>query len=253
MDRRRERRWPRVLDVRFRKRGEEEKPHRAVATNISKGGMFIRTSAVLPSGTRVRVEVVHARHGFMVEGVVVRALRTPTHLQTVRPSGMGVRFLPPGELVEELLPHMATSKASDSREGQAEKREGAESPAESPADSRRAPSGRETGPRESSTMELEDRVFEVSFQDRDWFRAVFDRDVQTGGIFVPSDEPAAIDEVVKVEISIEGAGSARLEARVVHSVPPGDEAVEGQNVLSGMGVQFSDVPRAVERLRKLLD
>lgn len=252
MDRRREKRWPRVLDVRYQKRGEEDELRRAVATNISKGGMFIRTPAVFPSGTRVRVEVVHARHGFMVEGIVVRALRTPSHLQTVRPSGMGIRFLGPRELVEELLPHMATGEGPESR---TEKRAERVEPAGPVPSSRSAPPEVPEAPEApsgaSSTTEPE--IFEVSFRDRERFRSVFDRDVQTGGIFVPTDDPAAMDEVVQVEITIEGAGSARLEARVVHSVPPSDEEVEGKNVLSGMGVQFKDVPRAVERLRQLLD
>lgn len=269
MERRREKRWPRVLDVRFWKPGDEANVRRAVAANISRGGIFIRTSAVVPSNTRVRVEVIHARHGFVCEGVVVRALRSPAHLQSVRPSGMGVRFLSPEELVEELLPEVASVE----RPGEAEA--DAATPADVPAETASADPAGESRPAKGPgssppdggeiitpppmrsrkpvrPMELEDRVFEVVFRDQERFRTVFERDIQTGGIFVPTEDPAAMDEVVQIRIRIEGGGAEKIEARVVHSVPSVGEGIDGQNLLSGMGVQFSDVPRAVERLRGLL-
>src|SRR5688500_8042498 len=104
MDRRRSRRWPRQLDVRFWKRGEEDQATRAVSTNVSKTGIFLRTQQVLPSGARLRLEVTCAGRSFVAEGVVMRALRTPPHLQSAIPSGMGVRFLRVEELLEDLLP-----------------------------------------------------------------------------------------------------------------------------------------------------
>ena len=70
MDRRRERRWPRQLEVRFWRRGEEDVPHRGVAMNVSRTGIFVRSTVVLPSGARVRVEVQHGHDGFVVEAVV---------------------------------------------------------------------------------------------------------------------------------------------------------------------------------------
>jgi Tfp pilus assembly protein PilZ len=242
-----------VLDVRFWKPGDEANVRRAVATNVSRGGMFIRTSSVVPSHTRLRVEVLHAHHGFVCEGIVMRALRTPSHLQTVRPSGMGVRFLTPTELVEELLPHMA---AVERPEAEPRPGEPTSAPTTGPSvdgvASSRTPGDRRGAGPAARTMELEDRVFEVVFRDRDRFRAVFERDVQTGGIFVPTDDPAAMDEVVVIRIRVEGGGAEKIEARVVHSVPPTGQDIEGGNILSGMGVQFNDVPRAVERLRALL-
>lgn len=213
-----------------------------------------------PGGTRLRVEVIHAQHGFVCEGVVVRAIKTPSQYQTVRPSGMGVRFLPPGELVEELLPHMATVERPDTQPVSAPAGDGSsdgsaavptrEDPGQPPqgASASRSPEKGAT-----PTMELDDRVFEVLFRDRERFRKVFDRDVQTGGIFVPTDDPAGIDEVVRVEVRVEGGGSETIEARVVHSVPQTGSNVGGGNILSGMGVQFSDVARAIDRLRALLE
>jgi hypothetical protein len=103
-ERRRNRRWPRQLEVRFWKQGEEGQGSRAISTNISRTGIFVRTQMVLPSGTRMRLAVGHSGRSFTIEGVVMRALRSPAHLQSVMPSGMGVRFLGPEELLEELLP-----------------------------------------------------------------------------------------------------------------------------------------------------
>src|SRR5262245_53222968 len=103
-ERRRNRRWPRQLEVRFWKQGEEGQGSRAISTNISRTGIFVRTQMVLPSGTRMRIAVGHSGRSFTVEGVVMRALRSPAHLQSVMPSGMGVRFMTSEELLEELLP-----------------------------------------------------------------------------------------------------------------------------------------------------
>src|SRR3954468_9067973 len=102
MDRRRNRRWPRQLEIRFWKQGEEGQPSRAVSTNISRTGIFVRTQSVMPSGSRLLVEIGHSGRSILVEGVVMRALKSPAHLQTVMPSGMGVRFLTPDELLSEL-------------------------------------------------------------------------------------------------------------------------------------------------------
>ena len=57
MERRRNRRWPRQLEVRVWKRGDEAHPMRATSANISRTGIFVRTQQVLPSGTRLRLEV----------------------------------------------------------------------------------------------------------------------------------------------------------------------------------------------------
>jgi PilZ domain len=103
-DRRRNRRWPRQLEVRFWKQSEEGQGSRAISTNVSRTGIFVRTQAVLPSGSRLRLAIGHGGRDFTVEGVVMRALRAPAHLQSVMPSGMGVRFLSAEELLEELLP-----------------------------------------------------------------------------------------------------------------------------------------------------
>ena len=151
-----------------------------------------------------------------------------------------------------MLPHMATSESSKKNDQRAASRERKEAVRSGDSSASRGSARSGGSSPQHRTLDLDDKVFEITFRDRERFRNVFERDVQTGGIFVPTEEPAAMDEVVQVEIEIEGVGSERLEARVVHSVPPSGEEVEGQNVLAGMGVQFSDVARAVEQLRQLL-
>jgi hypothetical protein len=82
---------------------------------------------------------------------------------------------------------------------------------------------------------------------------VFDRDVKTGGLFITTGHPPALDTMIQVEVSVEGLSvpPIGLQARVVHRLEPPPGSPPG-NLLAGMGVQFLDVGRAVERLRALL-
>jgi hypothetical protein len=97
------------------------------------------------------------------------------------------------------------------------------------------------------------QLFPLRFRDADQFRRVFDRDVKTGGLFISTGYPAALDAVIEVEVTVDGIQTTpiRLQARVVHRMesPPGSQP---GNLLAGMGVQFLDVDRAVEQLRSLL-
>ena len=191
---------------------------------------------------------------------------------------MGVRFLGPEELLEELLPAI---------DFQAEERVlggyGAQAAAlqnETPPPLSRPPSGvqprrldepaaptRETvttappstgpAPHPSSTGTHEiiqpTQLFPLRFRDPDQFRRVFDRDVKTGGLFIHTSKPPALDAVILVEVVVEGLAvpPIRLQARVVHRMESPPDSPPG-NLLAGMGVQFLDVTRAVEQLRGLL-
>src|SRR5215210_1724193 len=103
MSRRRAVRRPRRVQVNFWKQGEPT-PYIGYTTNISMTGMFIATNNPLPSGLRIRIEVMDRERGFMVEGVVAHARRIRGELARVTQSGMGVRFLSVEELVRELIP-----------------------------------------------------------------------------------------------------------------------------------------------------
>lgn len=260
MERRKDKRWPRQLDAKFGK--PNEKPHHAVATNISLGGAFLRTPSVLPSGTRLRVEIVHSQYGFVVEAVVVRAIKTPSHLQQVRPSGMGLRFFSPAELVEAMLPSMA---ATSTRVDQP-----AEVIQETAESSDGGPQGLQVGTPvvkealdftvtteqyrrpEIPRLDLERPVFAISYRDLEQMKQVFDRDIKTGGIFVPSPNPEPLDAIVQVEVGIVGERPVRVDARVVHCLKPGLEKEEAPNMLVGMGVQFTDPARAIMLFEKMI-
>lgn len=102
MERRSDERHFRRLRVRFWLR-EESKERIGFTTNISRSGMFLGSNQVPSPGTRLRIEVLDPRHGFVVEGQVVRAIRVPPALRSVQTSGMGIRFVPIDELVSELF------------------------------------------------------------------------------------------------------------------------------------------------------
>ena len=101
--RRRAVRRPRRVQVHFWRQGDPT-AYIGYTTNISLTGMFVATNSPVSSGSRVRVEVVDRDRGFMVEGVVAHARKSPPELARLSQSGMGIRFLSVEELVRELMP-----------------------------------------------------------------------------------------------------------------------------------------------------
>jgi uncharacterized protein (TIGR02266 family) len=263
MDRRRFRRWPRQLDVRVWKHGEEGQATRAISTNVSRTGIFVRTQLVLPSGTRLRVEVIHSARSFVSEGVVMRALKTPSHLQSVMPSGMGIRFLRTEELIEELLPGinlLAEERVPDAvgehGRAQAVPVGDAPQPFEAltpPPAATPVPAAPAADPRSGAGAPIRTTSnYPLRFRDREQFKRAFERDISTGGLFISTDTPPPLDSVVEVEVHVEGQSAVvRLQGRVVHRMEPPPGSPPG-NLLAGIGVQFLDVRRAVEQLRALL-
>jgi uncharacterized protein (TIGR02266 family) len=257
MERRRNRRWPRQLEVRVWRRGDEAHPMRATSANISRTGIFVRTQQVLPSGTRLRLEVFNGPRSFVAEGVVMRALKTPTPLQSVMPSGMGIRFIHIEELLGELLPGLDLMAEELVPGGVSSPLGGAARAAAAPQTAPPATVVQGASPipaasTAAASPAITGSLFPLVFRDREQFRRAFERDISTGGLFVTTDRPLALDSVVEVEVGVEGTEAApvRLQARVVHRTEP--TAGEEGNLLAGMGLQFLDVQRAVERLRSLL-
>jgi hypothetical protein len=66
--------------------------------DISSDGMFIQTRKPFAPGTPIRVELFYRDRQVNLHGVVIRALRVPSHLQAAQASGMAVRFPPSAEL-----------------------------------------------------------------------------------------------------------------------------------------------------------
>jgi uncharacterized protein (TIGR02266 family) len=68
--------------------------------DLSRGGMFIQTRKPFAPGTPIKVELFYPDNQVELQGVVVRALRIPGHLQGNQASGMGIRFPDSAELAK---------------------------------------------------------------------------------------------------------------------------------------------------------
>ena len=212
-DKRRARRVP----VRFWKKGED-KPRSGFTTNISDGGMFIGSNLVHGRGTRLRIEVLDPLNGFIVEGVVARANRSQPHMQRIRASGMGIRFLQVSELVAELFPTSAPVKPRP-----------APAPAPSPEKLREAPPtpppqtaagldapGLETAdasdPGPETPLGLAPFSYALQYRSREELRISYERDISQGGLFINTSSPAPLQEVVVIEIHVTGIEGTASEA-----------------------------------------
>ncbi len=215
MERREQTRRPRRVQVKLWERGSDKR-HRGYSTNISAGGMYIDINHLVPRGSRVRLEVSSGEQAFMAEAVVARVNKS---VHALRPSGMGVRFLTIEELVGELIPEIgASARAGD-------------------------------------LPPLPTGSFRLHFSDPEKFLEVYHRDLATGGLFIPADQPAALNEVVTVELSVDGTDAApiRFQARVVHRLDPNmPEGTGGGNLMAGMGVELMSFERTLEELLALV-
>jgi Tfp pilus assembly protein PilZ len=214
MDRRRRQRRARRVQVQFWRRGDPH-PTSGYTTNISPTGMFIGSSAPLPLGTRVRVEVLDPENGFMVEGLVVHSVRVPPQYQQVRLTGMGIRFLKVDELVGSLFGGPGVFQVE------------------------------EEGP-------PTDGVYPVRFRTMNQFLDALRRDIKTGGIFVPTRFPAELNQRVTVEIQLPDGRTepVRVAAMVVQRVE--HDATDTAKT-AGMGVAFADPQGALVQLQPIIE
>ncbi len=246
-------RYPRRIEVRFWRQGEAQ-AHSGFTVNISRTGVFLGTGFLLAPGERVRVEIVDPARGFMAEGRVVRVHRVAQALRHVDQAGVGIRFLQPEELVEELLPAAARSAAPPLRAGTAVSVRDAEpqdsGETEPEPDAVAAPAPASSAPSTPASS----RVVPVDFPDRSTFLSVYHRDLASGGLFVSTSSPAALQEIVTIELRtpLPGVAPLRFEARVVHRFEPEAAVGSGRNLLSGMGLQFLEPERVRAALAPIL-
>jgi hypothetical protein len=235
-------------------------------TNISMTGMFIATNSPLPSGARIRVEVIDRDRGFMVEGVVAHARKLQAELARLGQSGMGVRFLTVEDLVRELMP----SGYSDTDETEEIPRE---SPRPAPPHPESSPAAAAPPPPDTSTIPppppVPDRspvpaaapvpvtpsggTYTVRFSNVEEFLEVYKRDILQGGLFVSTLYPARLQETVSVELfpPLLYAEPLRVRARVVQRFEP--HADSGPNLLSGMGLELMELPALLQRLEPVME
>ena len=204
------------MQVQFWKRGEAH-PVSGYTTNISPTGMFIGTGDPVGKNGRIRIEVLDAQRGFIVEGIVAHAVKVSPALQQIRTSGMGVRFMQVDELVAELFGGSLVFRPEE-----------------------------EKPPK--------DNVYSVVFRGVNHFLDTVRRDIQTGGIFVPTKFPAALNAQVTVEIHPPDAkgDSVKVAAIVVQRLDPQPVAPGEPPKLSGMGVAFTDPTGALQQLQPMI-
>jgi Tfp pilus assembly protein PilZ len=260
MSRRRATRRARRVQVHFWKQGDPT-AYVGYTTNISLTGMFIATNSPMPSGTRIRIEVIERDQGFMVEGVVAHARKVRAELAPITQSGMGVRFLSVEELIRELMPAVfALTEDVPQNAGRGSftplavpepaftppvQPEPAAEPAWEPPPAVAAPQ------RPAAPVATAGGAFSLRFASPDEFMEVYRRDILQGGLFVSTRYPARLQETVSVELHppIAFAEPVLVRARVVHRSEPG---AGGNPNAAGMGLELIDLPSLVERLEPIV-
>ena len=281
MSRRRATRRARRVQVHFWKQGEPT-AYVGYTTNISMTGMFLATNSPVPSGTRIRVEVIDRDRGFMVEGVVAHARKVRSELAAITQSGMGVRFLSVEELVRELIPaaygqteeiphnpDRSSYSTSPNLHGEPETAEPSSPSSESAAEPlpaapperepMRTPSQPEvttSAPHiRTAPIAASGGTFSIRFSSSDEFLEVYRRDILQGGLFVSTRYPAKMQETVSVELHppLDYAEPVVIRARVVQRFEPGSDSAGSANLLAGMGLELMDLPALMERLQPIVE
>jgi Tfp pilus assembly protein PilZ len=249
------------VEIRFWRHGESQ-VHSSFTTNISRTGLFLGSASSLNPGERLRLEILDADKGFIVEGRVARVHRVSQALRHVEQPGVGVRFLPPDELVEEFLPVLArqggravpvvaTGACAADPPTDPE-------PVPVPVASPAAPSPPEAKVSDTKAAPAasapDRRIVAVTFDDASAFLSVFHRDIQSGGLFVSSDSPAELNETVWIELRLplDDERPELIPARVVQRFAPEAAVGTGRNLIAGMALQFLDPERVVAHLKPRL-
>jgi hypothetical protein len=275
--RRRAVRRPRRVQVHFWRQGDPA-AYIGYTANISLTGMFIATNSPLSSGARIRIEVIDRDRGFMVEGVVAHARKSPPELARLNQSGMGVRFLSVEELVRELMPAGLAGTEEVPQEAAPRPEPpppppppdvtesfpiAAPRPAPPPPEPAAAPPPKPVvlAPpppplpprRPPAPVEPSGGSFTVHFSGVAEFLEVYRRDILQGGLFVSTRYPARLQETVNVELYPPGfvVDPVLVRARVVQRFEPQSDT--GPNLLSGMGLELLDVPALLERLSPVVE
>lgn len=234
-ERRESPRHPRRLQVRFRAEGEE-RPTSGMTNNLSLQGAFVTAPRVFPRGTRLRLEIGSGETAVAVEGRVAHAHRVPAELRALGTSGMGIRFLPPEEVVRPLLVSRGGSERIPGQgNGLAASEGGGGAGAEAAND----------------TAAGAPTVFAVRFRGASDFLRCFHRDLSNGGIFVRTERPRPIRSLIELEFELPGSEETlAVRGRVVQVIEPrsGEDPPRG-----GMGVELLDLENLLDELRPLVE
>ncbi|GMU65945.1 MAG: hypothetical protein AMXMBFR36_22190 [Acidobacteriota bacterium] len=256
-------RFARRLDLRYWRSGGTQ-PLSGFTTNVSATGMFLATTQVLQPGERVRVELLDAKNGAMLEGQIVRVHRVTMALRHVDTPGAGVRFLPPEELVAAIVPAVRLRSIARQERRDAVGRVGASDrpelagpapseplgPDPDPPPTTRAPSVDGSG----AALPSDGVVVPVEFSDRSSFLSVYHRDLSSGALFVSTEVPATLHQKVTVELLTPPPvrRTLRFRAEVVRRFEPEAEIGPGRNLLAGVGLRFLDPERVRAELEPVI-
>jgi type IV pilus assembly protein PilZ len=96
-----------------------------------------------------------------------------------------------------------------------------------------------------------EREFEVRFRDHIEFATEYTRNISAGGLFIASDDPPPLDDVVDLRLEIPARREAlEAQGRVVYVATE----EEGSGAAAGFGVEFIDLPQEVQReLQRLVE
>ncbi len=231
----------RRVQVRFWLRGSEA-AQSGYTNDISATGMFVITASPLPKGSRLRIEVVDARHGFVVEAIVAHSHRVHREMLATGRSGMGVRFVAIEDLVKELFPEVDSAPVTPA-------------PAEV-AHEVSVPVTREPEPKPVRTQSPPaGGSFVLRFPTLERFQETYERDLKQGGLFLSTERPASLGDQIEIDLHLPAplVGVVRLRARVVHRIEPRPAAAEhGSNLLAGLGVELLDPRGALDALEPFL-
>ena len=185
----RARRYARRVQVQFWAELEPERSYAGYSRNISATGMFVATIHPMKPGTQLVVEMQGEEAPFRVGAHVMHSAKVSPLLQSVRPSGMGVRFKGRSAGLERLLPADETLVVDN--------------------DDR--------------------LVYPLYFATPEELEEVYERDIKNGGLFVPTVRPPAIDQEVTVELHLPRDRSAvtTFVAKVVHRIASGPDTGMG--------------------------
>lgn len=286
-DRRQAPRETRRIHLVFWDRQTPEDRRIGFTSDASLTGVFVQTNRPLRSGTRIQMEFDLSPGSFYVEGLIVRSVFVPPDLRKLKPGGMGVRLLGIDALLHDLeakdaavsRPTPPLPRSTQSLEELAageEEAAAAEQPAAPARPARRTVFERDTTSEAdparlhpaASRMRREDETgddakpatatataaaatasrFAVAFESFDALRAAYERELKLGGLFVPTEAPAAIGSTITVTLQLPlGRGSIDASARVVQTLPRDNAAG------AGMGIVIEDADGLAADLREILE
>lgn len=235
MERRRKRRFARRLQVSYWLKGDEH-PRQGYTTNVSTTGTFIATNAPLAPGTRLRIEFL-VDDGFFVEAIVTHAARVSTALQSIRSSGMGIRFLTISELISDLLPSGREHETEELREIVNKRAD---------AEKGRASEGSEDSSGHQTT-------YTVGFRNVAYLLDAIEKEINFGGVFVTTNAPGDLHEDVRIALALPAPIKRTVHAEAIVVKVDHASAHNSESTVTGMGVAFKEPAKVLEKLNRLIE